>query len=272
MTTPDVPLRREFSIDVPGTPEEVWAAIATGAGVTSWFLPTDLDEREGGTMVAHMGDTESRGTVTGWDPPRRLVYEEPDWAALGGRADAAVTPLVSEFLVEARSGGSCVVRVVASAFGTGADWENEFLDEMVTYWAPYFRNQLRMYLTRFPGQAATPLDVTVELPGDAVAVQGAIARTLGGAAGEDVAVAGMHARVEEIGDPYIVLAFTGPVPGYANLFAMGAEGGTEDAPKATAHLQARLFGDGAAAYADEAAPRWRSWFEDLAVTNPGAAR
>ena len=28
-----------LEVDVPGTPEEVWATVATGAGITSWFVP-----------------------------------------------------------------------------------------------------------------------------------------------------------------------------------------------------------------------------------------
>ena len=131
MTTPDVPLRMEMTFELPGTPEQVWDAIATGEGISSWFLRTDLDGREGGAVVTHMGEgASSPGEVTGWDPPRRLEYVEPDWAGLSGHDGADVTPLVSEFLVEARSGGTCVVRVVSSAFGTGADWEQEFFDGM----------------------------------------------------------------------------------------------------------------------------------------------
>ena len=46
MTTPkNVPLRLAFSVEVPGTPEQVWAAIATADGISSWFLPTDVEER-----------------------------------------------------------------------------------------------------------------------------------------------------------------------------------------------------------------------------------
>lgn len=63
--------------------------------------------------------------VAGWDPPRRLVYEE-DWAALVGEDPDALSPLTSEFLVEARSGGTCIVRVTSSRFGIGADWESAF--------------------------------------------------------------------------------------------------------------------------------------------------
>ena len=38
----------EAEVEVPGTPEEVWQAIATGPGVTSWFVPTRVEERVGG--------------------------------------------------------------------------------------------------------------------------------------------------------------------------------------------------------------------------------
>src|SRR5262249_31707150 len=85
MTTPDVPLRLELTCELPGTAEQVWAAVATGNGQSSWFLPTDLEERVGGTIVVHMGEeASSRGSVTGWEPPIRFEMAEPDWAALTG--------------------------------------------------------------------------------------------------------------------------------------------------------------------------------------------
>ena len=30
----------QVEVEVPGTPEEVWQAIATGPGVSSWFVPS----------------------------------------------------------------------------------------------------------------------------------------------------------------------------------------------------------------------------------------
>ncbi|MGH8827585.1 MAG: hypothetical protein ACRDVZ_08320 [Jiangellaceae bacterium] len=60
MITPDVPLRMEFSVELPGSPEQVWNAIATADGISSWFLPTDLESRLGGAIVTHMGETSSR--------------------------------------------------------------------------------------------------------------------------------------------------------------------------------------------------------------------
>lgn len=52
----------------------------------------------------------------------------------------SLTPIATEFLLEAASGGSCVIRVVSSAYGTGADWENEFFAEMVEGWAALLDN------------------------------------------------------------------------------------------------------------------------------------
>ncbi|MGH8931625.1 MAG: SRPBCC family protein [Egibacteraceae bacterium] len=147
----------------------MWAAIATANGISAWFLPTDVEERESGAIVTHMGEIDSPGTITGWDPPRRLEYAEPEWAALTGHDVDSVIPLVSEFLVEAKSGGTCVVRVVTSAFGTGADWEREFMTDLEKNWLPFFDN-LRLYLTHFPGQRATSLEVTADVSGAAAPV------------------------------------------------------------------------------------------------------
>ena len=35
----------QVEVEVPGTPEEVWQAIATGPGISSWFVPTRSEER-----------------------------------------------------------------------------------------------------------------------------------------------------------------------------------------------------------------------------------
>ena len=42
----------QVEVEVPGTPEEVWQAIATGPGVSSWFVPTEFEERDGKPVAA----------------------------------------------------------------------------------------------------------------------------------------------------------------------------------------------------------------------------
>ncbi len=69
----------EMEFLVPGTPEQVWQAIATGPGMTAWFTPpTSVDERVGGTIEFDFGDQDcsgedagSSGVITTWEPPLR---------------------------------------------------------------------------------------------------------------------------------------------------------------------------------------------------------
>ena len=49
----------EAETDVPGTPEEVWDAIATGPGLSAWFVPSELEGRIGGTAVSHFASDGS---------------------------------------------------------------------------------------------------------------------------------------------------------------------------------------------------------------------
>src|SRR5262245_38173105 len=66
----------EASVEVPGTPEEVWRAIATGKGISSWFVPTTVDEREGGEAVSSYGPgMDAAAKITKWNPPENFVAE-----------------------------------------------------------------------------------------------------------------------------------------------------------------------------------------------------
>jgi uncharacterized protein YndB with AHSA1/START domain len=257
MTNPAIPLRFEIAVEVPGTPEQVWAAIATAKGISSWMMPTELEEREGGTVVFHMGPESSKGVVTGWEPPRRLVYEE-DWATLAGQDPTTVTPLVSEFLVETTSGGSCVVHVVTSAFGTGAEWEREFFDDMGAGWASMF-DHLRLYLTYFPGQQAASLEAVADTPGDPAAALSSIRRGLGvDHVGQAVELRGASGEVEQIAEKNLLVRVTEPVPGLLSFaaFRVGEN-------RSSARLGGYLFSDAAPEYVRREQPAWQEWLEGL---------
>jgi len=148
--------RAERTYEVAATPDEVWAAIATADGISAWMVPTRLDPQIGGEVSFDLGGFRSTGVVTDYTPNARFAYEEPwpiadriedvpaemvEWFSTIGVALSdvyrdlpSVTPIATEFLVESASGGSCVIRVVTSAYGTGAEWENEFFTEMVDGW------------------------------------------------------------------------------------------------------------------------------------------
>jgi uncharacterized protein YndB with AHSA1/START domain len=265
MTTPDVPLRMELTFELPGTPEQVWQAIATANGISAWFMPTDMDERLGGAVTFHMGDDASTGKVTDWEPPHRLTYEEPDWAQLTGHDDAAVTPLVSEFLVEAQSGGTCVLRVVSSAFGVGADWEEEFFEQMEKGWTPFFDN-LRLYLVNFPGQHVTSLSVDAQVPGSADSVWDTLRDALAvGDVGEPVEAPGVTAKLERISAasfPHeLLLRLDEPVPGYVGMSVFDMPDG-----ETLARIEGYLFSPDAPEYVERERPAWKKWLEALAVS------
>lgn len=158
MTSPEQPdqpdrveHRTERTFEVTATPEQVWEAIATADGIASWMVPTRLDPQVGGEVSFDLGGFESTGVVTDYTPNRRFAYEEPWPIAVGEPVPAGmvewfdglgvslsevhrdlkfVGPIATEFLIESSSGGSCVIRVVSSSYGTGSDWENEFFTEM----------------------------------------------------------------------------------------------------------------------------------------------
>jgi uncharacterized protein YndB with AHSA1/START domain len=142
----------ERTYEVAATPEQVWDAIATADGISAWMVPTRLDPQIGGEVSFDLGGFVSTGVVTDYSPNHRFAFEEPwpitatapipdamvEWFnAIGVPLSevyddlSSVTPIATEFLIESASGGSCVIRVVTSAYGRGADWENEFFAEMV---------------------------------------------------------------------------------------------------------------------------------------------
>lgn len=258
MTTPHVPHRFEYELEVPGTPRQVWHAIASAEGITAWMMPTRLDAREGGALAFDMGpDSTSRGRVTGFEPERRFAYEE-DWAALVGQDGSGVTPLATEFLVEARSGGTCVVRVVTSAFGTGAEWENEFFEEMERGWAPMLDN-LRLYLVHFPGQPATSMWAGATFADTPEAAVAAVRSGLGvEAVGDRYGGMGVEGRLERSIDRHLLLRLDGAVPGFVSFYSFG----TGDA--SAVHLQGYLFSDGGASYVESKQPAWQAWLDGVA--------
>ena len=209
--TDDLKFELEIEIDAPV--EAVWAALSTSNGISAWMLPTEIEEHEGGSVVFHMGEIDSKGTVLKYEAPHRIVYEEPDWAGLAGREDEAVSPMVTEFLVEARSGGSCVVTVVSSAFGTGADWEREFFAEMGKGWAPSFE-VLKLYAERHAGLLATAFDIVGEHPVGQAELRASFDR------------AGELGPIERSGDDYVLVALPGPVPGCVLLVCLGEQDGS----------------------------------------------
>jgi uncharacterized protein YndB with AHSA1/START domain len=248
----------EVEVVVPGTPEEVWQAIATGPGISSWFVPTTFEESDGRPVAVTKSfgpGMESRSAVTTWDPPRTFVAQGASW---GGSP-----PMATEWNVEARAGGVCLVRVVHSLFASTDDWDNQ-LEGAGLGWPGFFRT-LHIYLTHFRGQRSALMQFVAPVAGtEAVAWERATSAL--GLKGMSVdqhwtAPAGVPTIggvVEYMSDsPYDALVrLDKPGPGVAALgtFSMGGQ--------SMVALSFYHYGDQAVATVARETPPWQAWIEE----------
>ncbi|WP_260756542.1 SRPBCC domain-containing protein [Mycobacterium sp. SMC-8] len=250
----------EMEFLVPGTPEQVWHAIATGPGMSAWFTPTSVDERVGGAIEFDFGGgVTSSAVVTEWQPPSRLGYEERDWSG-----DAP--PLATEVVITSHSGDRCVVRMVHSLFTGRDDWDDE-METFETGW-PGFFDVLRVYLRDFAGQRAANVFAAVEHPGDMVRAWSDLASAVG-IAGLDVGhryatppgvpqLAGTVECVHHTAEfRNVMVRLDSPAPGVAVV------GGCLSGDRVRLSVTVYLYGDTATDIAGAEAPRWRSWMAQL---------
>jgi uncharacterized protein YndB with AHSA1/START domain len=254
--------RIELEVEVPGSPEEVWRAIATGPGITSWYVPHVVEEREGGAAIASFGrgpEMQVPGRVAAWEPPHRVVFD-------GGEG---VPGLTFEWLVEARDGGTCVVRLVNTGFGSGDDWDAQY-DGMAEGWQMFLLN-LRLHLEHFMGATATPVMPMGVWPGPRDAAWESLTGALGipeaPVVGERLEVGAQDAppmagTVAGVASARVSLLLDEPAAGTAIITVEG------DGEEVGASIWLYLYGADGAAAADRDEPRWQQWLTPQA-TSPG---
>jgi uncharacterized protein YndB with AHSA1/START domain len=246
----------QAEVEVPGTPEEVWQAIASGPGISSWFVPTEVEEHAGGVTTSHFGPgMDSLATITTWEPPHRFVAESRDDMGPDGPTVA------TEWIVEAQSGGTCVVRVVHRWFTSSDAWDEQF--EGHTFgWLSFFR-VLRLYLEHFSGQPSAAFQLMGVAPEPKEIAWKALTTPLGlegATVGERVAspngappLAGLVESVGQPEWPEALLRLDEPAPGIAHFVPHAMEG------QIYLTLRFYLFGDQAAAAVARAKPQWQAW-------------
>jgi uncharacterized protein YndB with AHSA1/START domain len=242
-----------LEVELPGTPEQVWEAVASGPGISAWFVRAELDGREGGELTLDFGSgMVERSRVTVWEPPSRFGYAS---SAEGPRA------LAMEFLVSAREEGGCEVRLVNSGFGGGAEWDGE-LEAMTRGWRLFLAN-LALYLTHYRGQPCASIIVNgvAEPPRETALARlaGALGLPAAPALGEPVETDGdddvpwLAGEVVRVTDEMLTLLLRAPAPGTAFVAAEG------DGSQIWTSAYVYLFGADAAAVAARETPRWEAW-------------
>jgi len=247
----------QVEVEVPGTPEEVWQAIASGPGVSSWFVPTTFEESDGRPVAVSMNfgpGMAVRSPVTTWDPPRMFTAQGDGW---GGSP-----PIATEWSVEARAGGVCLVRVVNSLFASTDDWDQQ-LEATELGWPGFFRT-LRIYLTHFRGQASAILQLVAPVAGTEAVAWQALTSAIGmqglslgqhwTASGDAPAFSGVAEYLSQ--SPYdALLRLDAPGPGVAAL-------GTFDCgDHSMVALNFYHYGEQAAETVARETPPWQAWIQ-----------
>lgn len=242
----------EIEIEVPGTPQEVWRAVATGPGISSWYVPHDVEEAPGGAATFSFGPgMDGQGRVSVWEPPHRFEL-------LGEDSEG----LVCEWTIQARSDDTCVVRLVNSGFGDGHEWDAQYAT-MSNGWAIFLTN-LRLHLEYFaplPATASMPMAVWhrplddawthltehLDVPADAEA-------------GDRITISGIDAPhlsgvVVKASKGWYALLVDAPAPG-TGFISAEAHG-----DMTAVSLWTYLYGDEGRAASAGAEPIWRRWLE-----------
>lgn len=245
----------ELEVEVPGAPEDVWRAVATGPGISSWYVPHEVEECAGGAAVARFGPGEEMkvpGRVTVWEPPRRVAFDGGEEATDGLTFDWTIEPVAGT--------DRCVVRLVNGGFGQGGPWDSMF-DAMSDGWRMFLSN-LRLHLEHFAGREAVAALPTAAWRGPRHQAWERLLDELGLA--ESPAV-GDRIEVQPDGAPSLVGSIVGaepsrlsllldePLPGTAFVAAEG------DGDEVQVSVWTYRYGSeaGAAAEADQSG--WQTW-------------
>ncbi len=249
----------QTEFEVPGTPEEIWQAIATGPGISSWLMPAEFEERDGKPVALKLSfgpGIEPRSVVTTWDPPR-LFAAESEGLMPGS------PPIASEWHIEAQAGGTCVVRLVHSLFASTDDWDDQ-LGEIESGWSAFLRT-LRLYLTHFRGQRSVLTKWMVPVAGTELEAWETLTRAVGltgvsvgqqwAAAAGVPALSGVVEYVNQ--NPCdILVRIDKPGPALAAFGAVNMGG------PSMVGLNLYLYGDQAADTSAREAPLWQAWVQE----------
>ena len=248
----------QVEFEVPGTPEEVWQAIATGPGISSWLVPAEFEEHDGKPVAVKLNfgpGMEIRSAVTAWNPPWMFVTE-------AGCFVPGSPAIANEWSVEARGGGICILRIVQSLFASTDDWDGQ-LEGTESGWPGFFRT-LRIYLTHFRGQRSAIMQLMAPVAGTeaeawetltaALGLQGVKAGQRWAAPTDVPALGGVVEHVSQ-SPCTALLRLDKPGPGAAALGAVNC-GGT-----IMVTLSFYLYGDQAAGTVAHETPLWDAWFQ-----------
>jgi len=244
-------------VEVPGTVEEAWRAIATAEGILSWFVPAEFamdDVGQPERIRFNFGPgMASESTVKAWDPPHSFRSVSSDFVEEGA-------PVTTEWRVEEEASGGCVVRVEHSLY-IDSDERDAHLLGVEAGWPGFFRI-LQIYMTDFRGQPCSTLEFSATAAGDAPAWE-RLASGLGFAGGEEGELRAAPEGAPRFAgrldhkpdDTEVTMRLEEPTSGVGHLFAMPAD------EIQIISVRLYLYGEDAGEVVARELPEWQAWMQ-----------
>jgi uncharacterized protein YndB with AHSA1/START domain len=249
----------ELAFEVEATPEQVWQAIATGEGVSSWLMPAELEMRDGKPSALKMSFGPGMETSS-----RITAYEEPRYFAL--EADSMMPgspPIAAEWHIESKGGGVCKVRIVQSLFASTDEWDGQ-IEALEGGWSAFLET-LKIYLRNFAGQRSslhkfmTPTDGTEAQVWDklttALSLKGAGKGQQWSSNHGAPALTGVVEYLNQ--EPYdALIRLSGPGAGIAAFGTVNMGGPT------MIGMNLYTYGDGSAQTGEREMAKWQAWLQE----------
>jgi uncharacterized protein YndB with AHSA1/START domain len=244
--------------DVPGSQDEVWQAIASGEGITGWFLPTEVQHGFDGDPVRFLVHPDARTLrleIKEWSPPQRL-------AAVCDDLQNGAPALTTEWMLEPLALG-CRVRVRHTLDTSATAWD-ELLLGMQRDWQTHL-SVLKVYIGNFSGKRCQTCTVNQPTHQEKDKAWETLSDPLGlhlASVGERVRseadgpeLAGVLEAAEESHQALIRL--DQPAAGIAHLQIL------ETVVGCVATVRLYFYGDQASAILSREEPRWQAWLSGL---------
>lgn len=250
----------EMHLVLPGTPDQVWHAMATGQGITAWFTPATSEQHVGGGMTFDFGQMgQGSAEITVWEPPKRFSYVERDWGE--GAPD-----LWTDICISPRPDGTCDMTMTHWLVADGDEW-NASLEDFEQGWQGFFEI-LRLYLGHFAGLPAVCYGAMTVVKRPTLEVWRTLAAQMhlaGADADDSVATAAgpvpVTGTVEKVmqrsNERYVILR---QETGLVNVGVYGAKGNT------TASLSFYTYGSVADEQVSAQQNAWQAWLDGLLKT------
>ena len=246
-----------LAVEVPGTAQEAWAAIATAAGISSWYVPHTLEERQGGMATARFGAGDEMlvpGRVAAWEPPRRIVFD-------GGEASGSA--MTFQWTVQPVGDDRCEIELLNEGYGSGGEWDDQFA-AMHDGWEMFLTN-LRLHMENFRGRTAAPAIPSATWPVPRTEAWELLLEALGlpevGPVGHRLDIGATDApalagTITEVAPFRISLLVERPAAGTGFITAEGTGGDT------MLSVWTYLYGPRAEELAARDEARWNEWLRD----------